>query len=354
MKNLEKRYKKKFLKIFTTTFSIFFIGLLFIFFGYKFLSAEQVYDPSKQRDSTLITEKELKQQVEQTSTGIFKAPIRTNILITGVDEQESLTDVIMVASYISTTGEINLLSIPRDTYMSYKGEDLNSLREINRGAPSYMKMNSVYAYTKDSGIDFLQSSIENMLGIKIDYYVKVDLDAFVSIVDAVGGIYFNVPEGGLKYSDPMQDLYINLKEGEQLLDGKQAEGLVRFRKGYATQDLKRVEIQQEFIKEFIRQVLSKETLMSNLGDIIINLIKYVETDFDVADVPKYITSIANIDTNKMNTATLPGTPQTIDGLSYYVMDTNSTNEIIDRFFYGNTDPQKEENIETSQTETIIE
>ena len=351
MKNLENKYKKKFFKISTTMVSIFLIGLLFIFFGYKFLSADQAYDPSKQRDSTLITEKEIKQQVEQTSNGIFTPPIRTNVLITGVDEQESLTDVIMVASYISTTGEINLLSIPRDTYISFKGDDLTALRNINRGAPSYMKMNSVYAYTKKSGMSFLQSSVESMLGIKIDYYVKVDLDAFVSIVDAVGGIYFDVPEGGLRYSDPTQDLYINLKEGRQLLDGKQAEGLVRFRKGYAAQDLKRVEVQQQFIKEFITQVLDKETLMSNLGDIILNLIKYVETDFDVADVPKYLTVIPNIDTNKMNTATLPGTSQTIDGLSYYVMDSEATNEIIDRFFYGNTDPDKEIVTETSQTET---
>ena len=351
MKNLENKYKKKFFKISTTMVSIFLIGLLFIFFGYKFLSADQAYDPSKQRDSTLITEKEIKQQVEQTSNGIFTPPIRTNVLITGVDEQESLTDVIMVASYISTTGEINLLSIPRDTYISFKGDDLTALRNINRGAPSYMKMNSVYAYTKKSGISFLKSSVESMLGIKIDYYVKVDLDAFVSIVDAVGGIYFDVPEGGLRYSDPTQDLYINLKEGRQLLDGKQAEGLVRFRKGYAAQDLKRVEVQQQFIKEFITQVLDKETLMSNLGDIILNLIKYVETDFDVADVPKYLTVIPNIDTNKMNTATLPGTSQTIDGLSYYVMDSEATNEIIDRFFYGNTDPDKEIVTETSQTET---
>ncbi len=351
MKNLENKYKKKFFKISTTMVSIFLIGLLFIFFGYKFLSADQAYDPSKQRDSTLITEKEIKQQVEQTSNGIFTPPIRTNILITGVDEQESLTDVIMVASYISTTGEINLLSIPRDTYISFKGDDLTALRDINRGAPSYMKMNSVYAYTKKSGMSFLQSSVESMLGIKIDYYVKVDLDAFVSIVDAVGGIYFDVPEGGLRYSDPTQDLYINLKEGRQLLDGKQAEGLVRFRKGYAAQDLKRVEVQQQFIKEFITQILDKETLMSNLGDIILNLIKYVETDFDVADVPKYLTVIPNIDTNKMNTATLPGTSQTIDGLSYYVMDSEATNEIIDRFFYGNTDPDKEIVTETSQTET---
>ena len=345
MKNLDTKYKKKFLSTFFSVFGVFLIGLLFIFFGYKFLKAEPAYDPAKQRDSTLITEKELKQQTEQTSNGIFTPPIRTNILITGVDEAESLTDVLMVASYISTTGEINLLSIPRDTYVSYTGEDLTALRSINRGAPSHMKANSIYAYTKKSGIDYVKTTIEDMLGIKIDYYVKVDLDAFVSIVDAVGGIYFDVPKGGLRYSDPTQDLYINLKEGRQLLNGKDAEGLVRFRKGYARQDLQRVEVQQQFIKEFITQVLDIDTLMGNLGEITLNLIKYVETDFSVSDLPKYLNSIPNINTNKMKTATLPGTPQMIDGLSYYVLDSNAKKEIVDKFFYGNTDPDKENDIQ---------
>lgn len=352
MRNSKINYKRKFFLTFFSVFSVLLVCLLFIFFGYKFLSAEQSYDPTKQRDATLISEKELKQQTEQTSNGIFTPPIRTNILITGVDKEESLTDVLMVASFISKTGEINLLSIPRDTYISYKGENLTALRKVNKGAPSYMKANSVYAYTKSAGIEPLKTTVENLLGIKIDYYVKVDLDAFVSIVDAVGGIYFDVPKGGLKYSDPTQDLYINLKEGYQLLDGKAAEGLVRFRKGYTRQDLQRVEVQQQFIKEFIKQVLNKDTLVNNLGEIALNLIKYVETDFGVSNLPKYLNVIPNIDTNNMNTATLPGTPQMIDNLSYYVLDNSGTKELVDRFFYGNTDPEKvetTEQVETSST-----
>ena len=354
MKDLDINYKKRFFSIFFSILGIFLIVLLFVFFGYKFLNAEPVYDPLKQRDSTLITDKELKQQEEQQSKGIFTPPVRTNILITGVDKAENLTDVMMVASFISTTGEINLLSIPRDTYVNFSGEELKNLRNINSGAPSVMKANAIYAYTKDSGMDTLKSTVESMLGIKIDYYVKVDLDAFISIVDAVGGIYFDVPKGGLRYSDPTQNLYINLKEGRQLLDGKAAEGLVRFRKGYARQDLQRVEVQQQFIKEFVTQILDKDTLINNLGEISLSLIKYVETNFTLSDLPKYLNSIPNINTEKMKTTTLPGSPQSINGISYYILDTNSTKEIVDEFFYGNTDPEKEviaeETTETSNTE----
>lgn len=347
---MRNSYKKRFFSIFFSILGVFSLCLLFIFFTYKYLNAEPVYDPSKQRDSTLITEKEIQQQTEQQSKGIFTAPVRTNILITGVDKAENLTDVMMVASFISTTGEINLISIPRDTYVTFTGDDLKNLRTVNKGAPSVMKANSIYAYTKNSGMDVLKSTVESMLGIKIDYYVKVDLDAFVSIVDAVGGIYFDVPKGGLKYSDPTQNLYINLKEGEQLLDGKAAEGLVRFRKGYARQDLQRVEVQQEFIKAFITQVLDKETLMNNLGEIALSLIKNVETDFTVSNLSKYLTSISSIDTSKMKTATLPGTAQMIGDVSYYILNNNETKQLIDEFFYNSTDIQ-EDTSETSSLET---
>ncbi|WP_250277768.1 LCP family protein [[Clostridium] colinum] len=352
MKNLDIKYKKKFFYIFFSILGVFFIALLLIFLSYKFFNAEPAYDPLKQRSSALITDKEIKQQSEQQSKSIFTPPVRTNVLITGVDKAENLTDVIMVASFISTTGEINLLSIPRDTYINFTGDKLKTLRSVNRGAPSHMKANSVYAYTKSSGMDILKSSIEDMLGIKIDYYVKVDLKAFKNIVDSVGGIYFEVPKGGLKYSDPTQNLYINLKEGRQLLNGDDAEGLVRFRKGYARQDLQRVEVQQQFIKEFVAQVLNKETIMNNLGEIALNLIKYVETDFSISNFPKYMGCIQNINPDKMKSATLPGSPQMIDNLSYYVFDPNTTKDIVNEFFYGNTDPDQETT--TSSTSEEVE
>lgn len=349
MNNLDAKYKKKFLTIFFSILGIFLIGLIIAFLGYKFFIQKPAYDPSKQRDSTLVLEEDIQQEEDQ--GGMFTAPVRTNVLITGVDKAEALTDVMMVASFISTTGEINLISIPRDTYIKYEGEALKELRKINSSAPSHMKANSVYAYGKKDGMALLEKTIEDMLGIKIDYYVKVDLDAFKSIVDAVGGIYFDVPAGGLRYSDPTQDLYINLKEGRQLLNGEDAEGLVRFRKGYARQDLQRVEVQQQFLKEFITQVLNKETILNNLGGLSLSLIKYVDTDFGITDLPKYISLIPNIKVDEINTATLPGTPETIDGLSYYLLDTEGCKEIIDEFFYGNTDPSLDTTPETSETET---
>ncbi|MDE6181925.1 MAG: LCP family protein [Eubacteriales bacterium] len=355
---LKNKHKNKFLRVFSITLII---SLIIVFCGYfivNMLFSQPTYDPEKQRDSTLVSEKESKAEDDAKSTGFLTAPVRTNVLILGVDKEENLTDVIMVASFISTTGEINLMSIPRDTYTKFSGDSLQKLREINKGAPSIMKLNAVYSYTgKKAGVEFLQKTIEEMAGINIDYYVKINLDAFKEIVDAIGGVYFTVPEGGLKYSDPTQNLKIDLKEGYQLLDGEAAEGLVRFRKGYTTQDLKRVEVQQEFVKEFIKQVLNKETLMSNLGEVILSLIKYVETDFGISDLPKYITSIQKINVNNLNSATAPGDSQYIDGASYYLLNTISLKEIVDDYFYGNTDPEEinqETNEEIEQETSTME
>lgn len=351
MKNLNNKYKKRFLSVFFSIFGIFSILLLFIFFGYKFLKADPVYDPLKQRDSTLITEKEFKQQNEQKSNGIFTPPIRTNILLTCVDESETRTDFMVIISFISTTNQINIISIPRDTYVNFKGEDLKELRSINKGAPSHMKATEIHAWTKDEGINMLQKYLEKELGIKIDYYAKMNFKGFRNIIDTVGGIEFNVPRR-MYYSDPTQDLYINLKPGLQTLDGNKSEQLLRFRKnndttGYARGDLERIEVQQDFIKEFFKQVLNKDTIMNNLGEIALNIVKYVDTNFNITDLPKYLESIAKININNIQIVTLPGYAQYIDDISYYILDKNETDKIIDKFFYGNTDPDKEPIIQTT-------
>lgn len=350
MNKKNKYYTEKFLKIFLVSIVPFSIIAISIFAIYINVNAH-TYNPNEQRDMSILSNKDKSENIDKNNKkSIFTPPVRTNVLVVGFDKGKNLTDVIMVLSFVSTTGDIKIMSIPRDTYISYTGDELKSFRNINKYAPSVMKANSIYAYSAKDGMNMLKSTVENILDIKLDYYLKVDLDAFKYIVDSVGGIYFDVPKGGLKYTDPTQNLYINLKEGRQLLDGEAAEGLVRFRKGYARQDLHRVEIQQEFIKEFVMQVMNKDTIMDNLGGIALGAIKYVETDFKITDLPKYISIIPDIKINSIENATLPGYPQSINGVSYYINNKEETRELVDKFFYGNTDPDKV----IEKTEVILE
>lgn len=77
--------------------------------------------------------------------------------------------------------------------------------------------------------------------------------------------------------------------------------------------------------------------MSNLGELAVTFIKYVKTNFSLADFPKYITSVKNINSENIKTATAPGVPQMINGLSFYLIDKAQLKPIVDEFFYGSTD-----------------
>lgn len=356
-KNKNKNLVLKFIIIFLSIVVVY-SGLAFagVYFYYK-LNPEPIYDPSKQI-SSVMTQAEIDERNSDAIkdngmlANIFVPPVRTNFLLVGVDKQGGLTDSIMVGSYVSTTNEINIMSIPRDTFVEFEGDSLKRLRKNTPNAPSTMKINAVNVYGKDEGIDMLEDKIEELLGINIDYYVKVNLDAFKEIVDTVGGIDFDVP-ADLYYSDPTQNLYINLKKGYQHLNGEQAEGLVRFRKGYAQQDLQRVQVQQAFIEEFIKQALSKDNIKNNIASYISTYLEHVDTSFTINDSPKYIKCLQTLTTDNINSATLPGYAQMINGGSYYICDPVETQEIVDKFFYGSTSSE-ETTEETTATEASSE
>ncbi|MBR1445258.1 MAG: LCP family protein [Firmicutes bacterium] len=343
-----------FLMVFFCIVSTFFVVAAVVAMDYMEKNPISNYDPMLQRDSSVINKSEIvevKTLEEDTFlNNAMTTPVRTNFLMIGIDKRANLTDTIMVGSYISTRDQINLISIPRDTYVSLDAEQMSVIEANGIYAPSYMKINSLHAYGGDKGVELIKQEVEEILGIKIDYCVKIDLNAFKQLVDAVGGVDFEVPEGGLHYSDPMQDLYIDLQGGMQHLDGEHAEQLVRFRSGYARADLQRVEVQQAFVREFIKQSLNKETVMENLGSIISTLVSNVETDFGIEDIPKYLKCIRRINCDNMNTTTLPGYPQMISGGSYYIHDAVETGTLVDDFFYGDTAAVEETTEITSEND----
>lgn len=325
-------------------------------FVYLNVLAEPAYNPNRQvrewdrlGDKSESDKGKNEEENDDNDEGLFKTPSRTNFMIIGQDKAAGLTDTIMVGSFVPSSGEINIMSVPRDTYIVLEKDKLRKLRDIGRSSPSVMKINSLYAYAgEEYGTDFLKQELQELLGINIDYYVMVDLDGFKSIVDTIGGIDFDVPAGGLYYSDPTQGLYINLKGGMQHLNGSQAEGLVRFRYGYARQDLQRVEVQQAFVKEFIKQLMSKETLMENIKGLIIDFMRYVETDFGFSDIPQYLPCVSSINGSNIKTATIPGYAETINGASYYIYDEEQAKEIVDEFFFGIKHNDESTSEETSE------
>lgn len=253
---------------------------------------------------------------------LFK-PVHTNVLIMATDEDGTRTDTLMLASFNKKTNQVSILSIPRDTYITVSDESYALMRrEYPQPGSKSMKINAVHHFGGEKhGVELLKKEVSNLLGVDINFYVKVNFEAFRYIIDSVGGIEFDVP-CNMSYSDPLQNLYINLQKGTQVLNGQQAEHVLRYRSGYANADIGRISVQQNFLKAFVEQTISKGTILSHPGVYLNTLFKYdyVETDADFLDVISYAMLIGGIKTDNLQTETLPGKPAMRGGQSVYLPD----------------------------------
>ncbi len=282
-----------------------------------------------------------------------------NVAVFGADEEGLHTDVNMIVSFHTGTKQLNILSVPRDTKVVMTPEMTGFLESHDMFVPEregvygLCKLTEVHAYAGDGNRStFSVAMLEELLGIQIDYYIKVDLSAFRDIVDAIGGVEMYVPQD-MDYEDPVQDLYIHLKEGMQTLYGDEAEQLVRFRKGYASQDLQRIEVQQAFVKALIEKVCTSSTLLGSMNDLVQIVLEKTESNITLSDALQYVKYINQIDPSAVRTATVPG-----EGGSYYVIDEAATKVLVDDMIYGITpaeeDAQTEEGLADADSQSVSE
>lgn len=243
----------------------------------------------------------------------FKSPEKT-VLLMGTDNAGLRTDVLMLGFINGKDGRIDVVSIPRDT-------------QVKIGSKIY-KINSAYAIGQE---EQTIETVENLLDVEIDGYVKFSFETFRDAIDAVGGVTFDVPQD-MFYEDPYQDLYIDLKAGKQHLDGKQAEGLVRYRR-YPTGDEGRIAVQQDFIKEIIKQKANPAILVS-LPAIISVLEKNIDTNLEEKEVMELAGVAARAGGDGFNTYQLPGRAQYQSGVSYYIYDPGESAALIEQIIAG--------------------
>ncbi len=256
--------------------------------------------------------------------------IKLNVAVFGVDKDGTRTDVAFVVHYDSEQESIQLISIPRDTRVNVCSE----VEDLLGKSYGVTKFNAVHAFGgKEHGPEAAMLQIEDLLGISVDHYVKVNFDALVEIVDAVGGVEVDVPQDMYWNMADTGDITINLKKGLQTLDGDKALQLVRFRR-YADGDVGRIQVQQLFLKALAEKVLSTESIVKNLGDYIEVMYKHVDTDVSLADALKYANYITKVDMEKISMETLPGAGQYVGGVSYFIHDPVATREMVDRVFYS--------------------
>ncbi|MCI1930601.1 MAG: LCP family protein [Clostridia bacterium] len=273
-----------------------------------------------------------------------------NLAVFGVDADQTRTDVIFVVHYDSKTKKVNLISVPRDTRVEITDEMYQYLKENGKYIPSggICKINEVHSYAgKEKANYFAVKQLEDVLGIDIDNYILINFDAFSKIVDLVGGVDLYVPQDMYWNMTDTGDILINLKEGEQHLDGAQAEQLVRFRR-YRNGDVDRVKVQQTFLKALADKVLSSDSLIKNMPEYIKTMYSDVKTDISLSDMIKYSNYLNKIDKDNITMDTIPGIGKYVGNVSYYIHDDAGTRALVRRRFYTNFKTDENGNISSKE------
>ena len=306
--------------------------------GIYFVSNFVFYTPETGKDD----EPEFELQKDPDSLDDEKLTIKAsdkifNFLVMGHDRAASLTDVIMLINYNTEIQRITIMQLPRDTYIEV---DDYFYHKVN-GLYNYSCMQAKEEGSKNpeaDGREKMVKYLEKHLAMTIHFSAVMDLDGFGNIVDAIGGVEMYVPQD-MYYVDSAQGLYINLKEGNQHLDGKAAEQFVRYRYGYATGDIGRGDAQKIFISAFLDKLLSSVKDARAIAALAKNLIEYVDTDITIPDIAffgKNFIGIGNksgaVELSNVKLMTMPGKATMYGGASYYVMNKEYMSSIINDYY----------------------
>ena len=239
-----------------------------------------------------------------------------NVLLLGKDDAAGLSDVIILASINAQSGDVNILQIPRDTYFNYTDA---SYKKIN-GAPNALT-NAGFA-----------SALSDALGVEIDFYFEIKLSTLKKIVDAISGVDVNVPMD-MDYEDPTQGLSIHLKKGSNHLLGDEALSFIRFRSGYITGDIGRLDAQKIFLNAFIKRIGEQKNPI-----ILLNILKLVLAESDTNIGEQNLISLGmkgsknHGGTTRYITAPGEAVQSEESGAWYYILSSSSMAEILREFF----------------------
>lgn len=248
---------------------------------------------------------------------------RQNILFLGVDASNNpndlwtgtRTDTIILVNIDPRTKSVNALSIPRDSKVYLPGDN-----GVN-------KINAAHAI---GGIEMTKRTIEDTLGVHIDRYIMVHDSAVKEIVDAMDGLDIYV-EKPMHYNDYSGNLHINFSKGDHHLDGQQAVEYLRFRHD-ALGDIGRTQRQQWLLRSLLNKLKQPATI-TKIPDIISVAKKYVKTDMSFYEMSQYAALAKHIDMDKIEIAMLPGAPNQKGYISYWILDPEKTQEVVNRVIY---------------------
>jgi len=246
-------------------------------------------------------------------------PLEDNvsILFVGIDDSEerdqgdsnSRSDALMLATLNNKSKTVKLVSIPRDSlvYIPEVGyED---------------KINHAHAY---GGTRASIETVEELFEIPVDYYVKMNFDAFIDVVDALGGIEAEVPYTLLE-KDQFDRNTVQLEPGFQKLDGREALALARTRK--QDNDLERGKRQQMILQSIMKEAASASSF-TKYGDVIDAVGDNMKTDMTFEEMKSFFAYIKD-GAPRVDTLQLNGTDDMSTGVYYWSLDQESLDETRD-------------------------
>jgi len=277
--------------------------------------------------------------------GVFRDK-QLNILVCGIDidteRQEENTDLILLVNFDKGNGAANILQIPRDTYV---GENLVTYGKINGLYQRGFKENS-----EIKGVEALATVINDQLRIPIDNYITITMEGFREAVDAMGGVTIT-PEEDISMPDPkIPEDSREYKAGETyLLDGTESDRFVRYRIGYDSADMQRMNVQRVFMKALLDKIMSLST--SEMIKIVRSVYQYFVTDFTLSDMISLSQEVKKISGNRdqIRIVRLPGEGVLKYGkyrVDVFTLHRRETAEVLNKFMrpYGDKVPETDLNI----------
>ncbi len=250
-------------------------------------------------------------------------PKRRNILLLGVDSNGAdsdlwvgtRTDTMILLNIDPRTKTVNAISIPRDSKVYLPN---------NMGT---QKINAAHAI---GGIDMTIKTVENSLGVKVDRYIMLHDEGVREIVKTLGGIDIYV-EKNMKYDDYAGKLHINFTKGKHHLTEKDAVEYLRFRHD-AMGDIGRTKRQQWFLRGLLADLQKPETIVK-IPQLVSITNKYVKTNMSPYEMTQYAALAKGFDMDNIEIAMLPGGPNKNGYVSYWILDPEKTQEVVDRLIY---------------------
>lgn len=243
------------------------------------------------------------------SQEVFKENNEFLFLLAGVDstgeEYGTRTDTLMLVRLDEDDKKVDLISIPRDSYVSING--------------SMDKINAAHSY---GGIDLTMETVRELFGINLDKYLVISFDAVIAGIDALGGMEVDIPQ---EVASAM-----GREPGVHKLSGEEVLGYVRFRKGYQNADLGRISTQQDFLKQFIKE-MSKPSNIPKLPSVYAAMKPHMKTNISFPNLASLGLSFRNMSADDIDTVRIEGEPIDIGGVSYFSLYDESIANIRENY-----------------------